>query len=62
MLKPRKTPPKARPADADTPPPAPGLKPHPVLFRSVCVVFAVWIIILLVMYFLTVYPLRHPSH
>ena len=42
--------------------PAPRLVPRPVLFRVLCVIFAIWLAALLVMYFWTVYPLRHPSH
>jgi hypothetical protein len=41
--------------------PARQLKPHPVLFRVLCVIFAIWMAVLLVMYFWTVYPLRHPG-
>ncbi|MGD0139052.1 MAG: hypothetical protein ABSD28_09260 [Tepidisphaeraceae bacterium] len=40
----------------------PRLVPRPVLFRVLCVIFAIWIGALLVMYFCTVYPLRHPGH
>jgi hypothetical protein len=39
--------------------PVPRLTPRPILFKVLCVVFALWIVALLVMYFLTVYPLRH---
>jgi len=39
----------------------PELKPRPRLFKVLCVVFAVWMIALLVLYFWTVYPLRHPK-
>jgi hypothetical protein len=42
--------------------PHPRLTPRPLLFKILCAVFALWIVALLVMYFLTVYPLRHPSH
>ena len=38
----------------------PQLKPHPGLFLVLCVVFAVWMVLLLVLYFWTVYPRRHP--
>lgn len=41
--------------------PAKRLKAHPVLFRILCVIFAIWMSALLVMYFWTVYPLRHPG-
>jgi len=37
----------------------PRLTPRPVLFRVVCVFFALWIVALLALYFWTVYPLRH---
>ena len=38
----------------------PRLKPHPVLFRVVCAIFALWMAVLLILYFWTVYPQRHP--
>jgi hypothetical protein len=41
--------------------PVPRLTPRPILFKGFCVVFAIWVVALLAMYFLTVYPLRHPS-
>lgn len=40
--------------------PAP-LKPRRGLFVALCVVFALWMAVLLAMYFKSVYPLRHPS-
>ena len=48
----------------DAPPPPgvefkPPLKPHRGLFILLCVVLAVWVGVLLVMYFKTVYPERH---
>jgi hypothetical protein len=52
MLKPPKVPESA----------PPQLKPRPILFRVLCAVFAVWMLALLVMYFWTVYPLRHPAN
>ena len=53
MLKP---PAKGQPAAIQSPS---GLKPRPVLFKILCIVFALWILALLGMYFWTVYPLRH---
>jgi hypothetical protein len=41
--------------------PEPKLVPHPILFKVLCVAFVIWMAVLLLMYFLTVYPLRHPS-
>jgi hypothetical protein len=41
--------------------PQPRLTPHPRLFKLLCIVFALWMLILLAMYFWTVYPLRHPN-
>jgi len=38
-------------------PPAP-LRPRPRLFAALCVIYALWVAALLVMYFLTVYPAR----
>ncbi|MGD0768386.1 MAG: hypothetical protein ABSB42_09360 [Tepidisphaeraceae bacterium] len=46
---------------APTDKPTPRLAPRPMLFKVLCVVFAIWMAALLVMYFWTVYPLRHPS-
>jgi hypothetical protein len=37
------------------------LRPHPRLFKVMCVAFALWMLVLLAMYFWTVYPLRHPK-
>jgi hypothetical protein len=34
-------------------------RPRPVLFKVLCVVFAIWIGVLLFLYFATVYPRRH---
>jgi hypothetical protein len=39
-----------------------GLKPHPRLLRVLSIVFALWFGLLLVLYFWTVYPVRHPGH
>jgi hypothetical protein len=47
------------PGEGQSPPPR--LKPRPRLFKILCVVYALWIVALLVMYFWTVYPLRHPG-
>jgi hypothetical protein len=51
----RKTPPQAAVPDYVRPP----LKPHGRMFVFLCVVFAAWLIVLLVMFFTTVYPYRH---
>jgi hypothetical protein len=57
-------------ASKGQPPPAPPaapvqnhpvLRPHRKLFFWSCVAYVVWMIALLVLYFETVYPLRHPS-
>jgi hypothetical protein len=37
----------------------PPLKPHKKLFIALFIVFAAWVILLLVLYFRTVYPARH---
>ena len=52
-----RTPAKGQPSATK---PVPRLRPRPVLFKILCVVFIVWIAALLAMYLLTVYPLRHP--
>jgi hypothetical protein len=36
------------------------IKPRPFLFAFLCVVFALWIGLLLLLYFKSVYPRRHP--
>jgi len=41
--------------------PHPRLTPHPRLFKFLCLLFALWMLVLLAMYFWTVYPLRHPK-
>lgn len=38
----------------------PVLKAHPRLFAVLCVIFVLWLAALLILYFKTVYPLRHP--
>jgi hypothetical protein len=43
------------------PQPYKPLKPRPRLFVFLCIVYAVWMIALLVLYFKTVYPRRHPA-
>ena len=56
---------KSRPEPAPAPPAAaqcaPLLKPHPRLFAAIMVTFAIWLGVLLTLYFKTVYPERHPS-
>ena len=42
-------------------PPATPLRPRPRLFIVLLVLFAIWLGILLTLYFKTVYPLRHHS-
>jgi hypothetical protein len=42
-------------------PPAIPLKPRPKLFLILCIAFAVWLAALIVLYFTSVYPLRHPA-
>ena len=49
--------PKARPQA-----PASPLRPRPRLFAALCVIFALWIAALLILYFITVYPRRHPGN
>jgi hypothetical protein len=46
---------------ATTDKPTPRLAPRPLLFKVLCVILAIWMAALLVMYFCTVYPLRHPG-
>jgi len=52
----------------NTPPPAPpagpvgystDLKPRPRLLLVLSILFALWVALLLTMYFTTVYPIRH---
>ena len=54
----------AHAADAPNPPPPefpPPLKPRPRLFYGLLALLAVWVGILLVLYFTTVYPNRRPQ-
>jgi hypothetical protein len=51
----RKQPSTAAPADFAKPP----LRPHPKLFIVLCVLFALWLLVLLILFFTTVYPFRH---
>jgi hypothetical protein len=56
----------AKPAASRTHSSAPGeghpkFRPHRRLFFWLCVAYAIWMIALIVLYFVTVYPLRHPS-
>lgn len=53
--------PDPAPTASPTAPCAPLLKPHPRLFAAIMVAFAVWLGVLLTLYFKTVYPERHPS-
>jgi hypothetical protein len=39
-----------------------AFQPRPRLFAALCWIFAVWILALLAIYFLTVYPRRHGQH
>jgi hypothetical protein len=39
-----------------------SFRARPRLFVSLCVIFALWMAALLVLYFTTVYPRRHPPH
>lgn len=38
----------------------PPVKPRPILFTMLCVVFALWMLMLAFLYLRTVYPMRHP--
>ena len=50
---------KAAAADkAPALPPARPLKPRPKLFVGLCIAFALWIALLITLYFTTVYPHR----
>jgi len=55
-----KSPRKNAQSAADPAPPRPPapLRPRPRLFVALCVIYALWVAALLVMYFLTVYPAR----
>jgi hypothetical protein len=57
MSKLKKTPEKPSGEKADHP----QLKPRPRLFKILCIVFTLWMLVLLATYFWTVYPLRHPN-
>jgi len=35
---------------------------RPLLFRFLIAVYLLWLVGLMVLYFMTVYPLRHPAH
>jgi hypothetical protein len=37
----------------------PPLKPHPKLFIFLCILFGIWVCVLLTLFFATVYPFRH---
>ena len=39
----------------------PPVKRRPMMFAFLIVVFVLWIALLLLLYFTTVYPLRHPA-
>jgi hypothetical protein len=41
--------------------PNPSLRPRPRLFVALCAIFALWMAALLILYFLSVYPRRHPA-
>lgn len=47
-------------ADPPLPPPRP-FKPRPKLFAFLLIAFAIWLGILLTLYFKTVYPMRYPA-
>lgn len=38
------------------------LRPRPRLFVILCVIFAAWMLALIVLYFTTVYSRRHPAN
>ena len=47
--------------------PAKGTEPEPLtprlkLFILLCVLFALWVGLLIFLYAATVYPMRHPAH
>jgi hypothetical protein len=48
--------------DINRPTASGAFQPRPRLFATLCWIFAVWIALLLAIYFLTVYPRRHGSH
>ncbi|MGD1277533.1 MAG: hypothetical protein ABR964_09945 [Tepidisphaeraceae bacterium] len=49
-------PPTGERTDGPAPP-----KPRRGWFAALCVLFALWMAVLLAMYYKSVYPLRHPS-
>ena len=49
------------PASAKPAAPVPPLKPRRGLFVALLVIFVAWVVVLLGMYFKTVYPARHQS-
>jgi hypothetical protein len=56
-----KAPSSAPPAPSSPPPAIRPFKPHPALFAVLMLLFVIWVSILLIMYFKTVYPHRHPA-
>jgi hypothetical protein len=38
------------------------LRPRPRLFVTLCVIFALWMAGLIILYFISVYPRRHPPN
>lgn len=52
---------KACVADATSSSKAASLKPRPILFRVLAVIVALWIALLLTIYFTTVLPARHAA-
>jgi hypothetical protein len=62
----RKAPQPKAPSSAPAIPSAPSpavqpFKPRPVLFAVLMLLFLIWVSVLLIMYFKTVYPHRHPA-
>ncbi|MGA2233083.1 MAG: hypothetical protein ABSH22_19445 [Tepidisphaeraceae bacterium] len=49
------------PGQAVAPIAQPPVKPRPRMLAFLIVVFVLWIALLLVLYFTTVYPMRHPA-
>ena len=39
-----------------------SLRPRPRLFVALCAIFAMWMAALLILYFISVYPRRHPPN
>ena len=57
---------KTAAAPPPAPPPGPityttSLKPHPRLLIILSIIFALWVALLLVLYFATIYPTTHKS-